>query len=255
MENPSHVTDLIPAYALGALEPDEVDTVERHLAFCAECAAEERQIAQAAAALLVAPLALSAQTASAPQALRARILERVRGLPVESAPASAHPTDAAPRAHRGLRDRLRALFSQSPAGTEETHSETPAPYHPTGDAELDRILLDLLVDPACAILPAPGAAEPGAFARLIVTPTSSTGVLFASGLRAPAPGKAYQIWLLRDGQPVPNALFTTDHQGRGASLVRATEPVLAYDTVAVTPEPVGGSVGPTGPIVLAGALR
>lgn len=260
-ENPLHVTDLIPAYALGALEPDEVDTVERHLAGCAECTAELQRMRRVAETLLAAPTLDPG--AGAPPALRQRILDRVRAIQAEGQPGAGAPTlgQTQPptplaseppagnaRGWGGLGSRIRALFGQS-AGDEA------ALYHPTGDPELDRILLDLLLDPTCAVVSAAGAAEPGAFARLVTTPTSQTGVLLTNGLRTPAAGKAYQIWLLRDGQPVPNALFTTDHHGRGASVVRASGPVLTFDTVAVTPEPAGGSSGPTGPIVLAGALH
>ncbi|HEX9036090.1 MAG TPA: anti-sigma factor [Ktedonobacterales bacterium] len=248
-EPTEHVTDLVPAYALGALEPAEVDAVDRHLAECAECSAEVQRALGVAEMLLAAP----ALDAGAPPALRQRVLDRVRAIQAEaqpspSAPAGAAPTasaDGAARSRGGLGNRLRALFGGDDASL----------YHPTGDLELDRILIELLLDPHCAVVAAPGAAEPGAFARFVATPTSQTGVLLTSGLHALAQDKAYQIWLLRDGKPVPNALFRTDRRGRGASLVRASGPVLAYDTVAVTPEPAGGSPGPTGPIVLAGALR
>jgi hypothetical protein len=37
--------ELIGAYVLGALEPDEMDDVRRHLAGCSRCAAEERRLA------------------------------------------------------------------------------------------------------------------------------------------------------------------------------------------------------------------
>ena len=252
-ENTAHVTDLIPAYALGALEPDEVDTVERHIAGCAECAAELQRMTGVANLLLVAPALDSGP--GAPPALRDRVLDRVRAIKAESAPAPqpsspVTPPGAEPRTTQrgGWGSRLRALFGQS-AG------DDIGLYHPTGDPELDRILLDLLLDPNCAVVAAPGAAEPEAFARLVTAPNRDTGVLLTSGLKALTPGHVYQIWLLRDGQPVPNTLFTTDRHGRSASLVRASGPVLGFDTVAVTPEPAGGSPGPTGPIVLAGALR
>jgi anti-sigma-K factor RskA len=257
-EQTPHVTDLIAAYALGALEPVEVDAVERHITGCDECAAELRRATGAANLLLVAP-ALD-RGPGAPPALRERVLDRVRAIKAEVQPAphteaqtpippATPPAGEAPPAQRGgWGSRLRALFGQ-PAG-EET-----ALYHPTSDPELDRILLDLLLDPNCAVVAAAGAAEPQAFARLVTAPNRDTGVLLTNGLKTPAHGQVYQIWLLRDGQPVPNALFTTDRNGRGASVVRASGPVLSFDTVAVTPEPAGGSPGPTGPIVLAGALR
>jgi hypothetical protein len=38
-------------------------------------------------------------------------------------------------------------------------------------------------------------------------------------------------------------------------IVRASEAPLDFDVLAITPEPAGGSPGPTGEIMLAGALR
>ena len=37
--------DLIGPYVLGALEPDEMEAMPRHMAGCARCAAEERSLA------------------------------------------------------------------------------------------------------------------------------------------------------------------------------------------------------------------
>lgn len=250
-ESTMHITDLIPAYVLGALEPEEVDAVERHLAEgCTRCAADLNQASHVKDALLVAP----ALDAGAPPALRERLLNHVRSLKEESHPApeaEAQHTEpaAAPVTHQTLGSRLRALFGQSAAGN------TSRRYHLTGDHEVDRVLLDLLLDPHCAIVGAPGTSNTDAYARLVTTQTSDTGVLLTNSLQEPESGKVYQVWLLRNGHPVPNALFTPDHHGQGASLVRANAPILTFDTVAVTPEPIGGSLEPTGPIVLAGPLQ
>jgi anti-sigma-K factor RskA len=79
-------------------------------------------------------------------------------------------------------------------------------------------------------------------------------VLVASGLRRPDAARAYQVWLLRDGQPRPNALFGVNRAGVGSGIVHVDVPWGTFDTIAVTPEPLGGSPAPTGPIVLAGSL-
>src|SRR5262245_7638948 len=67
-----HVDDLLEAYALGALEPTEVDFVERHLEHCASCRALAEQLRRLADVLLtVVP------QVAPPPALRARVLDRV----------------------------------------------------------------------------------------------------------------------------------------------------------------------------------
>lgn len=268
LQNPPHVTDLIPAYALGALEPDEVDVVERHIEVCTACDDEATRAAQVADMLLAAPLIDPATPATdAPLSLRQRVLDHVRALqttrhqepspePSQEAGQEAGQEPHARRTPGHIQRFIRTIFGQPVDGADDgEEGVTPALFHPTGDSELDRVLLDLLLDPTFAVYGAPGAAEPGAFARLITASDKHHAALLASGLPAPAHGHAYQIWLLRDGQPVPNALFTTDAHGRGASLVRASGPVTAYDTVAITLEPAGGSPGPTGPVLLAGSLR
>jgi anti-sigma-K factor RskA len=242
MEN-KHVDDLVDAYALGALEPDEVDVVERHLQTCHACQALVAEARRASELLLYA-----APQVAPPAALRGRVLARIaeekaataRDGTAESAAATVQPEPQPPvAADRGPFQRLLAALRNEPA--------------PAGEA--DALLRDLLADPQVVIWPTNGTeAEPGASGRLVVSPRRRDAVFVASGLRRPEAGKAYQVWLLRGGQPLPNALFAVNRAGVGAGIVHANEPWPAFDTVAVTPEPLGGSPAPTGPIVLAGAL-
>lgn len=248
MQEP-HVTDLIPAYVLGALEPEEVDLVERHLEGCAACSAELRIQRRVAEELLVA-----ATQRSAPPQVRERLLEQIRALsaaPSESgaSPAAAAeaeqapqaPPPPAPRSSNRIARAWQAAFGRAGAST--------------GDDEADQALRDLMLDPESIVIAVSGTQDaPAASARLIASPQRSKAVLLASGLKAPGAGRAYQIWFLRDGQPVPNALFVVDRRGRGLSLATLGAPLGSFDTVAVTPEPESGSPSPTGPIVLAGAL-
>ena len=76
----------------------------------------------------------------------------------------------------------------------------------------------------------------------------------ATGLQEPGAGKVYQLWVIRDGVPLPDAVMT-----KGSPIVRATPDdyvVLTHgytagDSLAVTVEPTGGSVKPTtSPIVV-----
>lgn len=243
----SHVTDLIPAYVLGALEPDEVDLVERHLEQCAACSAELRMQQRLAEELLAAP----AQR-SAPPAVRERLLAQIRALKAESAtqtasPATAEAAPTPPLPHAAPRPSSRMARAWQVAFGRAGES---------GDEVSDLALRDLMLDPESIIIAVSGTPDaPAASARLIASPRRDTAVLLASGLKAPGAGRAYQIWFLRDGQPVPNALFAVDRRGRGLSLASLGAPLGSFDTVAVTPEPASGSPSPTGPIVLAGALR
>src|SRR6476659_5380128 len=73
MSNDPH--DLLAAYALDALDDDERERFERHLADCAECSEQLALLREP-----VAALAYAAEGPAPPEALRGRI--------IESAPAS-----------------------------------------------------------------------------------------------------------------------------------------------------------------------
>lgn len=251
-----HVTDLIPAYALGALEPDEVEMVDIHLETCAACAAEASLMSR-----VTEELPLAVPQLDAPARVRVRLLERVRSLPAE--PSGARAREEPPRQHvPAARDPQQApsASAQGPQGNRvqrmlQALFGAPATRDAL-DRDTERMLLETLAAPELAVLAVDAtAAAPGASARLISAPNSGEGILISAGLPTLPTGKAYQVWLLRDGKPAPNALFTLDDRRRGVRVVRASGPLTEYDLLAVTPEPVGGSPAPTGEIVLAGALR
>ncbi|HUY79784.1 MAG TPA: anti-sigma factor [Ktedonobacterales bacterium] len=254
-----HVTNLIDAYALGALEPDEVDMVESHLEGCEECRAYARRAYATANQLL---LYLAAPTDTPPPSLRERTLARVRAAAEADAqrldapsnprldfqgsptPPAAQPTPDAGAANP-LARLLRSLLGA--AGVEG------APTPQSGQA--DALLRELLTDPDVVIWPVGGTDDaPHASGRLIGSRARRRAVLLTSGLRQPGANREYQVWFLAGGKPQPNTLFTIDRAGHSLSVVRAAAPLSNFDTVAVTPEPAGGSPGPTGPIVLVGQL-
>jgi anti-sigma-K factor RskA len=234
-----HVDDLIDAYTLDALEPDEMDAVARHLEGCERC----RALADAARATSDA-LLLAAPLATPPVGLRARVLARIAeestaaGQP-EQPQQPAHPAAARPTADNPLQRFVRSLLGgQDRAGQ---HAE--------------QLLHELLADPHSRTWQVGGTEHaPGATGRLIASAERQEAVLVVSGLDRAPQGHEYQVWFLRGGQPLPNSLFRVDRHGRALPVVRVAEPLADFETIAVTPEPVGGSPGPTGPIVLAGDL-
>lgn len=240
-----HVDDLVDAYALGALEPAEMAAVEQHLAGCEQCRALASESANVAEQLLY-----PTQLVAPPAALRERVLARVAAEASGSSVDLPPQTGAAPLATTG-------------------NAELDEPITPSGpvrrflrrllsnpeEEAADRLLGELLSDPACVIWQVPATdAMPGASARLVGSPARHEAVIVTNGLRPVPASQAYQVWFLAGGQPVPNALFRVRSNGRARARVQVTEPLHAYDTVAITPEPARGSPSPTGPIVLAGAL-
>lgn len=89
-------------------------------------------------------------------------------------------------------------------------------------------------------------------ARLTFNETTGEAVLVAAKLPPPPAGKAYQLWYIADGKPLPGYVFTTDAAGRGQ--LRGTIPPEGRRAAlfAVTLEPAAGVPAPTGDMYLKG---
>ena len=81
------------------------------------------------------------------------------------------------------------------------------------------------------------------------------GVLHAFRLPQTAPGRADQLWLIRDGQPVPSRVFTPDGDGSTTLFdIELPQSTTGVTAVAVTEEPAGGSKLPTTQPFLVGTV-
>ncbi|HEV7125819.1 MAG TPA: anti-sigma factor [Ktedonobacterales bacterium] len=231
-----HADNLIDAYALGALEADEVAEVESHLEVCPRCQALARAARASAQALLYAtPLV------EPPLDLRHSVLARVHQIATAESSTDTGIPDGPPNAITagGLGRWFRTLLRDDPTQRDEASFR----------------LAQLMSDPTCQVWQVGGTADaPGASARLVGTPSGREAVILTSGLHALPPDRAYQVWFLRGGQPIPNAVFHVARGGRGRQVVHAPTRLNDDLTVAVTPEPAAGSPAPTGPIVLMGQL-
>jgi anti-sigma-K factor RskA len=277
-EHNNHVEDQIDAYALGILDDEAVAEVEAHLAGCQDC---QRLLRQARA--VVALLALTPRQVAPPAGLKQRILARIAqeerggagaratngsesagtGFPqapaAEGAPTAVDltldvaPGDITPE-RQGLLDALRQFLP----GRKVLH--TPGTARPDAEAageqhQLQHIMR-LLRAPHASVWELPGTPEaPQARARLFGAPDEHMAVLIVSGLEPLPPERDYQLWFLREGKPVGGAVFDVHRNGEGQILVHAPRQLGHYDLAAITPEPAGGSPGPTGPIIIAGEIK
>jgi anti-sigma-K factor RskA len=118
-------------------------------------------------------------------------------------------------------------------------------------AEHER-LLTLLSSPEVRIAALAGSEHaPGAGARLLWDTRRGEWTVLTHDLPPLPPGKAYQLWFLASGPPIPSGTFRPD-DGRG--VIQAKLPAGRTDIAgaAVSVEPEGGVPQPTGNIVLAG---
>lgn len=71
-------------------------------------------------------------------------------------------------------------------------------------------------------------------------------VIHAAGLKAIDSSRAYALWMIRDGKPVPLALFSPDADGSQLlNDVQVPQSVTGVAAFAVTEEPAAGSPQPT----------
>ncbi len=96
-------------------------------------------------------------------------------------------------------------------------------------------------------------AAPKARGRVVWNPVSKEAMLLASGLDRTPEGKAYEVWVIAQGAPVPAGTFQVDALGGALFRLPALDDVARVKTFAVTLEPAAGTLAPTGPMVLAGA--
>ncbi|MBC7932186.1 MAG: anti-sigma factor, partial [Rubrivivax sp.] len=91
---------------------------------------------------------------------------------------------------------------------------------------------------------------PGARAVVAYDRASGRAVLIANGLPPVPAGKAYQLWLIADGKPLPGGTFKADPEGRAHMSDRLPTGADAKAAFAVTLEREGGESAPKGAMYL-----
>ncbi|WP_258724763.1 anti-sigma factor domain-containing protein [Cellulomonas sp. NS3] len=258
------VRDLLGAYALDAVDDVERRAVERLVARDPDAARELAELT-ATAALLG-----SAAQVPAPADVRASVLAAIRTTPQagvrgvrDEAPAApgrgvadgAEPTAAAPP----------AAPAPAPAGVTELDARRRPPRRSTtwlavaatalGAAavpsvlawqqnqearragEQARVLAELLAEPGTQVVRAD--VEGGGTAVGVLG--EDQALFTATGLDDPGAGREYQLWVIRDGVPLPDVVMP-DESGALRGLADDFAP---GDALAVTVEPAGGSQEPT----------
>ena len=223
---------LTGAYVLDAVGSEERAFFERHLASCASCRAEVRELREAAAAL--AGLAEEPP----PQRMRAAVLTAIADIAQED------PTDR---------------LAQAVPKWSQRNMPAVAGILAVAVLTLGAALALLLVDRAQS----PTLAELAEDARVLAL-TGDEGergavlyhrgdaVLVVTGLQPLPEAETYQAWVIHDDQPQSAGLLSTAPEGTG--IIRLQDSVETADAIAVSREPAGGSEGqPQGPIVLSWA--
>lgn len=241
MSGNNHVFELLPAYALGCLDPEEEALVARHLENCATCRIELETYRAAVGELALAV----AEDEPSPQ-LRQRLMDRITPARPAAAPETARLAWRQALAHR------------------------LGHVHPAWAGAALLLILALLIGnlwlwqqvrqlsrPTTLRTVALAGTEAAPIARglIVISVDGKHGTLVVDGLPPLGPEQQYQLWLIKDGQRDSGAVFSVDEDGYGSKWVKAPQPLAYYSAFGVSIEPAGGSPAPTGARVLGGAVE
>jgi hypothetical protein len=224
----------VAAYAIGALDPERVAELERHLADCRRCQEELRWLSPAVRAL---PEAVERQ--APPPELKQRLMAEVRAdAAAEGRRARGEERGERARSRVGLGEWLRGLNLGG------------LTWKPLAGLALVILVVAGGIGYAVGTGGSGGGAghtwqvEPGAngIAAKLVT-EGDRGELHLTGVEPLPRGRVLEAWVERDGivEAVP-ALFAPDQAGRASTTIESMKDVSA---VMVTREPAGGSKKPT----------
>lgn len=225
----------VGAYVLGALSDEEHTRFVRHLRECHVCRDEVDRLQFAADALprSVTPLVASRQMKTVimaeveadvrerePASLGRRLLNRLPRLP--SVPAKVASVTAAVLLVVGIAGGF-GLSQVTDGGQERSV---------TASFDADRV-------------------ANGSGNLVIGGDDNAGGTLRVHGMPSLKSNETYQVWLERDGEVIPKAMFSVTSNGDGLT---AVDDLDGAERVMVTREPAGGARSPSGPPVVTVSL-
>lgn len=242
--------------ALGALLGDERAQVERHLHECADCR-REVELLRGDMALL----AYSAAHSAPPARSRQRLMDSIRKEPRRAASRRA-AWIWAPWLAASLMTIVAILLMRQNTQLQERSAqfrEQSAYLHDRDarrEAQLERvreIIATLTATDAQRVTLVASKAPPQPQGKTIYVRERGSLIFLANNFKAPAPGKAYELWLIpAKGNPIPAGVFKPDAHG-SATIVNPPLPHgVQAKAFAITVEPQAGSPAPTSAIIMQG---
>jgi anti-sigma-K factor RskA len=256
--HPQHEEDF-DLYALGALEGEEKQALEVHVAECAACA---EKLAEARGR--VSLLALAAKPMAPPSSVKAKLMQQVRE---ENQPARARAEAKREERTGGLFGRWTLawvgaaavlalatgfLWYQNMKLDEKIQQAVKEAAESQKRIENARNLIELLQAPDSMMVSLASLDVPQATGK--VAYNARLGKLACSThLSAPPADKSYQLWLVpMVGNPVSAGLIAPNMISTDDMWITDVKGGATAKAFAVTLEPAGGMPQPTGPKVLIG---
>lgn len=257
MSHPEQDTlqDLAAAYALGVLAPEEARRFEAFLPGSPEAQDEVAEYRDVAALLALA----GPEVAPSPD-LRERVLSRLRA--PSGRPAAAPRRPSAPWGAlaaglvavvglgfgyvqlREVRD-LRGELGRATQRLAETSERLTA----------REATLNAIYQPGVQMFQLAASGDPDPGIQLFWDRERHRAMVHGFKLEPVPEGRAYQLWFIKDGAPVPSVTFKPEPDGQ-VSVEQIPVPADGeVSAAAVTVEPESGSTQPTSPILLVGPLK
>lgn len=253
--------ELIPEYALSALDSAETRALSEHLSGCEEC-----RLLLADWENTTAGIALSSEPVEPSAAVREKILSQVRSESLPAAPSNV--ISFAPPAKRNiwssfgsfgaiaaalvfvvLLGSLFVMWREIRASKNEIARLQAEMLKAQEEARRNAEVIAILSSPGAkmAELGATPVA-PGAIAKIAYDKTGHA-MLMARGLPDAPKGMAYQLWYIVGEKKMPGKVFST-LDGRGLLVDQVPSEAMNAAVFAITLEPESGVQVPTGKIYL-----
>lgn len=238
-ENHNLFKENLAAYALGALDIDEVPLLETHLETCAECRAELIDYQQVSDGLLSA---LPPQIP--PTTLRNKLAAQLPGAQETQRPRLAWFLDRWAVVGAFVLLLGVNIFSFMQIQALQKQQASLAAY-----LQNDQTAISMLAYPSTQSLPLSGEGIAGS---MLVDKGREVGVLFVWNLPRLETGQAYQAWLIDEqGNRISGGVFAPEeNQPYTTVVIVSPKPLGEFSGLGVTVEPWGGSPAPTGQRVM-----
>jgi len=251
-----HIEELFPFYALDALTDDERETVEAYLANHPEARLQVAEMIRAAATLpgSVSPIEPAPRTK---EALMRRVVADRRAV----SSAISQPTRNVSRLESLFRTFSLAAAAIAILWVIVLNIQVARLRNEIASLNDDLAAQSNTLNQVIQRLPQENSSEtitvslkgtnaqPQAQGQLIANPASQSAVLVVTGLPPLEPDKTYQVWLIADA-PISAGLLTVDANGQGVLIITSTESIGSFKSLGISVEPKGGSLQPTGDIVV-----
>jgi anti-sigma factor RsiW len=253
--------ELMTAQALSALDSAEADRLERHLEGCPECRAAMEEWQKTSAWL-----AMDAPLREPSREVRTRILEQIRSEPrqqVKKTKVVQMPSRTGTRSTSqrwgaiaaallilALGVSLFLVWRENRRVKNELAELSKQVQESQQELSRQREVLAILSSPGARVTELAGTGVAPSAHGMVAYDQSGRAIVMTKSLPAPPAGKAYQLWFIAGGSPIPGKVFKTDSTGKAIMNDQIPREALNASAFAITMEPESGVDKPTGEIYL-----